>query len=65
MRSAGGGQDTGIAREAGEAVQRAGADGLVTLDGTVRSWAERRQAEHAAFAAPGLTGVTNQLHIER
>jgi len=41
------------------------AEGLVTLDGTVRSWAERRQAEHAAFAAPGVTGVTNHLHIEQ
>ena len=41
------------------------ADGIVTLDGSVRSWAERRQAEHAAFAAPGVTGVANHLQIER
>jgi osmotically-inducible protein OsmY len=36
---------------------------VVTLTGTVSSWAERRQAEHAAWSAPGVTGVTNQITV--
>ncbi|MGZ4533136.1 MAG: BON domain-containing protein, partial [Mycobacteriaceae bacterium] len=39
--------------------------GAVTLEGTVHSWAERRQAEHAAWSAPGVTAVTNHLRIDR
>jgi len=35
----------------------------VTLTGTVSSWAERRQAEHAAWAAPGVTEVVNRLAV--
>jgi osmotically-inducible protein OsmY len=35
----------------------------VTLSGTVSSWAERRQAEHAAWSAPGVTGVRNQITV--
>lgn len=42
----------------------AGPDGLVTLDGTVRSWAERRQAEHASWSASRVTHVTNNLRVE-
>ncbi|MEO8888459.1 MAG: BON domain-containing protein [Jatrophihabitantaceae bacterium] len=38
--------------------------GDVTLDGSVRSWAEGRQAEHTAWSAPGITGVTNRLRIK-
>jgi osmotically-inducible protein OsmY len=37
--------------------------GAVTLDGQVQSWAERRHAEHAAWAAPGVTAVINHLSI--
>jgi osmotically-inducible protein OsmY len=41
------------------------ADGsIVTLAGTVRSWTERRAAEEAAWAAPGVSEVTNTLTIE-
>jgi osmotically-inducible protein OsmY len=33
------------------------------LLGTVRSWAERRDAEEAARATPGVTSVDNQLAL--
>jgi osmotically-inducible protein OsmY len=40
------------------------ADGnVVTLRGRVRSWTERENAEHAAFAAPGVGNVANLLTI--
>jgi osmotically-inducible protein OsmY len=35
----------------------------VILRGTVRSWAERREAERAAYAAPGVTTVDNQISV--
>jgi osmotically-inducible protein OsmY len=37
--------------------------GEVILRGTVRSWAERREAERAAWAAPGVTRVDNRISI--
>ncbi len=35
----------------------------VVLRGTVKSWAERQEAERAAWAAPGVTKVDNRIAI--
>lgn len=39
-------------------------DGKATLSGSVRSWAERKEAEYAAWAAPGVNRVDNNLMIQ-
>lgn len=38
-------------------------DGRVTLRGSVRSWTERRDAENAAWAAPGVTQVVDMITV--
>ena len=38
-------------------------DGTVILSGNVHSWAERREAERAAWAAPGVTQVDDRLAV--
>jgi osmotically-inducible protein OsmY len=38
-------------------------DGRVTLRGTVRSWAERKDAEYAAWSAPGVKEVDDELIV--
>lgn len=37
--------------------------GVVVLKGIVRSWAEREAAERAAWAAPGVTRVENEISV--
>lgn len=38
-------------------------EGKVTLQGNVRSWSEREQAQSAAWAAPGVTAVENDIVV--
>lgn len=38
-------------------------DGVVTLRGVVKSWAQRKEAERAAWAAPGVTEVHNRILV--
>lgn len=38
-------------------------DGKVILYGSVRSWSEREEAQQAAWAAPGVTSVENQIAV--
>jgi osmotically-inducible protein OsmY len=44
-------------------VKVAALDGKVVLSGNVRSWAERQEAERAAWAAPGVTQVEDRLTV--
>lgn len=37
---------------------------VVTVEGTVRSWAERRQVELTCWSAPGVTGVVDELTVQ-
>jgi len=45
-------------------IQVAVSDGVAFLTGTATSWPQRDAAEHAAFEAPGITMVDNQIVVE-
>ena len=38
-------------------------DGAATLRGTVNSWAEHGVVQHAAWSAPGMQRVFNELKV--
>lgn len=48
----------------GENVVVTAVGGDVTLEGRVHTWAERHEAEFAAWSAPGVSNVNNHLHID-
>lgn len=39
-------------------------DGEATLQGTVHSWAERQAVRDAVWAAPGVTSIIDQIHVD-
>jgi osmotically-inducible protein OsmY len=39
-------------------------DSKVILRGNVRSWTEREEAERAAWAAPGVSSVEDDLKVQ-
>jgi osmotically-inducible protein OsmY len=46
-----------------EAIKVEAHDARVTIKGRVHSWTERREAESAAWAAPGVVAVENDLAV--
>ena len=58
--------EAGLVRSAETDAQRIAVEvggGKVTLRGTVRSWAERQEAERLAWMAPGVASVDNRINI--
>jgi osmotically-inducible protein OsmY len=39
-------------------------DGVVTLSGTVQSWADRNAVERVAGSAAGVTGIDDRLMVD-
>lgn len=52
-----------IAQVDAQRIQVETTNGKVVLKGTVRSWAEREEAEKAAWRAPGVSQVEDQIRI--
>jgi osmotically-inducible protein OsmY len=48
-----------------DSIKVANADGVVTLAGTVRSVAEKQEAERTAWRTSGVTAVNNKLLVRR
>jgi osmotically-inducible protein OsmY len=46
-----------------EGIRVTASNGAVTLEGTVSSWAERNAAVRAAWDAPGVKTVHDQLEV--
>jgi osmotically-inducible protein OsmY len=44
-------------------IQVKSSDGEVVLEGSVRSWAERQEAERVAWAAPGVKKVEDHIRV--
>lgn len=47
----------------GDDIQVEASDSKVTLRGSVQSWAEREEAEDAAWSAPGVSTVDDQISV--
>jgi osmotically-inducible protein OsmY len=51
------------ARVDADRIKVSASGGKVTLSGTARTWEERTEASWAAWSAPGVTGVDNDLQV--
>jgi osmotically-inducible protein OsmY len=47
----------------GSEIRVSTAAGEITLEGSVPSWADRHEADKAAWSAPGVTAVTNLIRV--
>lgn len=55
--------EASLKRNAAKTIVVQTSDGRVTLSGTVRSWVEREDAVNAAWSAPGVNNVVDQIRI--
>jgi osmotically-inducible protein OsmY len=47
----------------GSEIRVSTAGGEITLEGSVPSWSDRREADKTAWSAPGVTAVTNLIRV--